>query len=267
MEHRIIRRDGEVRNICVRIRVTKDADGRTIKTHGANQDITDLKRIEEALRQANRQITLLTTITRHDILNQTSVISGFLDIAEVECTDPILSDYLARIRRANEEINSHIMFTRVYQNLGSQEPQWIALDTVIPLSPVHSLTIIRDLKNFWIYADPMLGKVFSNLLDNSLRHGERVHEIRVSAHESADDLIVVWEDNGVGIPVVEKELIFKRGYGKNTGLGLFLVKDILSLTGITITETGDGSGARFEIHVPKGSYRRETSDSHETGRR
>jgi signal transduction histidine kinase len=52
------------------------------------------------------------------------------------------------------------------------------------------------------------------------------------------------------------ERIFERGYGKNTGLGLFLSREILAITGITITENGvPGKGARFEITVPKGAYR------------
>ena len=49
LEHRIVRRDGEIRNIVVRYGVTKDQYGRTIKTHGANQDITERKRAEAAL--------------------------------------------------------------------------------------------------------------------------------------------------------------------------------------------------------------------------
>ena len=57
----------------------------------------------------------------------------------------------------------------------------------------------------------MLKKVFSNFLDNSLRHGERVTEIRVSSQKSGEDLIVVWEDNGVGIAAEEKERIFEWG--------------------------------------------------------
>jgi PAS domain S-box-containing protein len=48
IEHRIIRRDGEIRYIIVRIRVTRDAAGRTVKTHGANQDITERRLAEEA---------------------------------------------------------------------------------------------------------------------------------------------------------------------------------------------------------------------------
>ena len=54
----------------------------------------------------------------------------------------------------------------------------------------------------------------------------------------------------------EKERIFERGYGKNTGLGQFLAREILAITGITIAENGEpGRGARFEITVPKGQYR------------
>ena len=71
-----------------------------------------------------------------------------------------------------------------------------------------------------------------------------------------DALKIFWEDNGTGIPTEEKEKIFERGYGKNTGLGMFLVREILALTDISITETGEpGKGARFEIVVPKGMYR------------
>jgi len=110
--------------------------------------------------------------------------------------------------------------------------------------------------NLEVFADPLIVKVFFNLLDNSIRHGQRVTEIRVASHQSGDNLVVVWEDNGVGIAMEDKELIFGRGFGKNTGLGMFLVREILSLTGITIRETGTPlEGARFEITVPRGTYR------------
>lgn len=102
----------------------------------------------------------------------------------------------------------------------------------------------------------MLEKVFFNLIDNSIRHGQKVTEIRISARHFDEGLLIALEDNGVGIPVDEKEKIFERGFGKNTGFGLFLVREILSLTGITIKEIGvPGSGARFEITVPKGAFR------------
>lgn len=59
-----------------------------------------------------------------------------------------------------------------------------------------------------------------------------------------------------GVPVNEKIWIFERGFGKNTGLGLFLSREILSITGITIKEAGGpGKGAQFEMTVPNGAWR------------
>jgi PAS domain S-box-containing protein len=257
LEHRIVRRDGAVRHIVVRFGITKDAAGRTVKTHGANQDITDRKRAEEALHTANHQLNLLTGITRHDILNKVSVILGYLTIAEKNCDSPKMDTLLRNMRSATAAIQSQIEFPLVYQDLGTQEPQWLELDSILPYSYVPvTIAMNADLKGIRVYADPMLEKVFFNLLDNSIRHGQHVTEITLSSFNSSGDLLVVWEDNGIGIPAEEKDVIFDRGFGKNTGLGLFLVREVLALTGIMITECGvPGKGARFEIMVPKESYR------------
>ena len=65
------------------------------------------------------------------------------------------------------------------------------------------------------------------------------------------------EDDGVGIADEEKDRIFEHQYGKHTGIGLFLSHEILSITGLSIRECGEeGKGARFEIIVPEGKYRR-----------
>lgn len=108
-----------------------------------------------------------------------------------------------------------------------------------------------------VYADPLLGKVFYNLIDNALRYwGERMNAIRVTSRETDSSITLVFEDNGNGIPQKDKDRLFVKGFGKNTGLGLFLSREILAITGITITENGEpGKGARFEITVPKGMYR------------
>ena len=107
-----------------------------------------------------------------------------------------------------------------------------------------------------VFADPLITRVFENLLDNSIRYGQRVTHIRFFTVQHIEGLTIVYEDNGVGIAKKEKERIFSRGYGRNTGFGLFFAKEILSITGITIREAGaEGSGARFEINVPWGRFR------------
>jgi PAS domain S-box-containing protein len=222
------------------------------------RDITERRKTEDALMMANRQLSLLTGITRHDILNKVSVIRGFLQLAKMKSTDPVIAGFLDRIETETSAIRSQIEFTRVYQDLGTHEPQWMALFDVVPRSSFPpSVSLSMDGKDIRIFADPMLRTVFSNLLDNTIRHGgAQVSAVRVFARPDGKDLIVAWEDNGAGIAATEKERIFERGFGKNTGLGLFLTREILSLTGITIRENGEpGNGARFELNVPNGAYR------------
>lgn len=259
IEHRIIRRDGEVRDILVKIGFLTDSKKTVIKRLGANLDITERKKAEEVLRRVNRQLNLLTSITRHDILNSITIIYNYLDLTETDYSDQTLSKYVKSMKKATNEIQSQIEFTQVYEKLGSHKPNWIPLKSVMPYASLPSdITFTVDTAGIEIYADPMLDKVFFNLLDNSVRHGQRVTRIRVSVHESDDMLKVLWEDNGIGIPQNEKSRIFFRGFGKNTGFGMFLVQEILSLTDITIQETGiEGEGIRFEILVPKGSWRSE----------
>jgi signal transduction histidine kinase len=78
----------------------------------------------------------------------------------------------------------------------------------------------------------------------------------VSWRREGEDLVIVLADNGVGVPPGEKERIFSRGTGRNTGYGLFISREILSITGLSLAETGAfGEGARFEIRVPEGAFR------------
>ncbi len=221
------------------------------------RDISGRKRTEEALRAANRQLSLLNSITRHDILNKIMVMSGYLALAKSEQLDPKMKEVIEILESNTRSIREHIEFTRIYQNLSSAGPRWQDLTQILPRSSIpHEVALTADVDGVSVYADPILEKIFFNLLDNTLRHGKDATTIRVSARESPDGLIVLWEDDGAGIPVEEKERIFGQGYGKNTGLGLFLAREILSLTGIAITETGEpGRGARFEMKVPKGKYR------------
>jgi signal transduction histidine kinase len=102
----------------------------------------------------------------------------------------------------------------------------------------------------------MLEKVFANLFGNAVMHGERVSRITIRCEPMGDHFLITVEDNGVGIPLDLKQKIFKKGFGKHTGFGLFLAREILGITGISIHETGrHGSGACFEITVPKDAFR------------
>ncbi len=146
------------------------------------RDITARRRMEDALQEANRKLNLLAGVTRHDILNKVSSVLGFLKIAEMKLENPLsAAPYLKKIEDQVVAIRTEIEFTREYENIGAHEPRWIDLGSMLPQLPVPGTIAFRSAVNgVAAFADPMLGKVFSNLLDNSIRHGRHVTEIRVS---------------------------------------------------------------------------------------
>jgi signal transduction histidine kinase len=83
-----------------------------------------------------------------------------------------------------------------------------------------------------------------------------VTSIEFSHNALNEGIVVIYEDNGGGVPAEYKEAIFDRKFFKHTGFGLFLSRTILGITGMKIRETGEpGKGARFEIIVPEGAFR------------
>jgi len=223
-------------------------------------DITENKLATEALTQANKKLNLLNSVTRHDILNQLTALLGYLDLTRQETKDPQTLKYIEKEELAANAIRKQILFTRDYQNIGDQTPHWHnitdTLSHAIATLDLHNIRINADLPPIEIYADPMFEKVFYNLMENSIRHGERLTKITIHSQDTPDGINLILEDDGVGIPENAKEKIFRREYFKNTGFGLFLGREILSITNLTISETGiPGEGARFVIHAPKGKYR------------
>jgi signal transduction histidine kinase len=103
-----------------------------------------------------------------------------------------------------------------------------------------------------VLADSLLRQLFYNLIDNSLKYGEKVSQIRVHFEESKNCLRLVYEDDGVGVAEEMKSGLFREGFGKGTGYGLYLIKRICEAYGWDIQETcKKGGGARFVMTIPK----------------
>jgi PAS domain S-box-containing protein len=223
-------------------------------------DITDRKRNEEALRKAHAQVALLTSVTRHDILNQLTNLRGYIGFLKQFTFDEKVTEILCKEEMIANNIWNQAIYTRDYQNIGSRSPEWVNVtDTLAGIRKTMDLRDIAidvDTGSTEIYVDPLVRKVFTYLIENSVQHGKTVTDIRISRSEKEGGLSIIYADNGIGIADEEKEKIFEREYGKNHGLGLALIRDILEVTGIRICENGKaGEGARFEILVPEGSYR------------
>ena len=224
------------------------------------KEIDERRQVENALHQINAKLNLVSSIARHDILNRLTVIYGIISLLQEGISDPTFSDYLKKAEESAIAIRRQIEFTGDYKNMGLEKADWQNVNDSVRQScenvDLKGVTLDIFTNNLEIFADPWLKKVFFNLIDNTLRYAEHVTKITVSFRESEDGLNLLFEDNGIGIPFDEKEKIFERGYGKNIGYGLFMVREILAITELTIQETGEpGKGARYEFHVPKPYYR------------
>ncbi len=227
--------------------------------------ITEIKQMERAIKAANRKLNLLNNIIRHDILNTITGLLGLEDMALTHCPDDDLSRLLYEIKDNTRRIQQQITFTRDYQDIGVNEPQWQNIHHVIAsaagqtnLGPVRVEVLPDD--GLEIFADAMLVKVFYNLIDNALRYGKNLTTISFSSRNGGNTVSIICEDDGGGVACNEKDRIFESGFGKNTGQGLYLTREILNISGISITENGThGNGARFELTAPDGTWRYTTT--------
>jgi PAS domain S-box-containing protein len=240
--------------------LVRDASATPIAMMGSCIDITWRKQEERALQAANKKLQILSSVTRHDILNKIMAIDGYIWLKREDDVGRKEDRYLDDIEKSVKSIERQIEFTRQYENLGVQMPVWLAIISLTESNDDGELPIIQRLcDEITVYADPMIEKVFENLMENTIRHAEGASRVEIRCKEQDGALLIIRQDDGPGIPDKEKERIFERGYGKHTGFGLFLTREILAITGITIAETGVcGEGARFEIRVPEEGWRKES---------
>ncbi len=223
-------------------------------------DITERIRSKNAITLANKKLTLLSGITRHDLLNQVQGLFFSLEMALSSSTDPDVRTLLEKSMLFSQNIQRQLAFSRDYEKIGVNSPEWQDVQSVIDQAKkALDLGVVRfhnGIEGLSVYADPLLEKVFYNLIDNAIRYGRTITMLRFSGCEDSQGYILVCEDDGVGIAAEYKEAVFRREYFQHTGFGLNLSREILDITGLSIRETGEeGKGARFEITIPKEQYR------------
>ncbi len=256
----IVLKDGRTRFIEWYDTTFQGTDGSIDGLLAIGHDITDKKKAEEALQQANKKLNLLSNITRHDILNEVAILLGYIELAGDNPLDPRMQEYFNNLNKAAKTIQHQIEFTKEYQEIGVKAATWQDISKTVEKAgsvfKMENVSLTITCKNVEIFADPLLERVFYNLFENAFRYAPPFTEITLSCTETGEGLSVIFADDGAGITEEAKKHLFERGFGKHTGLGLFLSREILAITGITITGNGEpGKGARFEMIVPKGNYR------------
>jgi PAS domain S-box-containing protein len=261
-EHRVICRDGRIRIVHSSIATMPGSTLPAARLYGAIQDVTEQRQAQAALRETNRKLSLLSSITRHDITNQVLALEGSLALLEDGHPGLDRDEHLKRARAAAERISSSVQFTRSYEDIGASSPTWLDLRAMIDegasdvyLRAVRLVNLVPE--GTEVFADPMVIRVFHNLVDNAVRHGRGLSEVRFWIEVVGDRPFLICEDDGQGIAPEVGELLFTRALGKEHGYGLFLSKEILAITGISIVEESMvGHGARFVIEPPRAGFRK-----------
>ncbi|MBN1424083.1 response regulator [Candidatus Fermentibacteria bacterium] len=268
IEHRSLRADGEVGYITVRFFIVKDPQGRTVKTYGVNQDITERKKAEEEraklqaqLQQAQKMefVGRLAGGVAHDFNNQLQVIFGYTTFAQkrVDPGDLLYGD-LEEIRKAAQRSAD---LTR--QLLAFARKQTIAPEVLDVNAAVEStLKMLRRLigesidlawlpgKNLWqVKVDPaQIDQILANLCVNARDAIEGVGKVTIETGTAQFDeiscsehagcvpgeyVVLAVSDNGCGMEPAVLEHLFEpffttKGVGEGTGLGLATVHGIVT---------------------------------------
>ncbi len=224
-------------------------------------DITSRVNAENALKGANDKLSLLSQYSVDHLHASVDQIIETVEEADIHANDATTRGYLERIRTLAWNVVRQLFLTESYKDLGALPPVWISvqksLETARLPSDDGSVSIRCWADRLEVYSDPLFSDVFTHLLENSLWHGgDGVKNIVVTYHETPGGLDLFIKDDGVGIPAGKKHQVFEYDAGKHAGIGLFICRQIVEVTGMTIRETGtEGMGAQFVIHVPPGGYR------------
>lgn len=250
------RRDGVNIMVSVSFSANYDSNGNLSNLDGVIEDITEKEKMYETLRQINSKLNLLSSITRHDVINQIMILEGYLYLIMEQIKDPEVLRMLHRMETSVKSIDRHIRFTKDYEDVGIHAPQWVNLregliNAMVPVDKAL-INLHMEVKDYLIFTDPMIKKVFYNLANNVMKHS-KASNLTITTVEEEDHLLVVFQDDGIGIK--DKSKLFKKG-NSTSGYGLFLSKEILSINGIGIRETGvPGEGARFELVFSHEQYK------------
>jgi PAS domain S-box-containing protein len=242
---------------AVLISAGRISEGRAILTF---DDITERKRMGDALRSANEKLNTLSGMTRHDLLDGITALSAEIDRAKTEHEAGPLMSFLGKLERAVRLVQRRIEQTRDYEDLGARPADWQYVQSALLAAASRvdfgAITLRVWTERLEVYADPLIGTAFHHLLDNTARHAEGADWIVVAYHITDEGCDLVFEDNGTGIPAGKKDAIFSYRPGTQAGMGLFLVREILGITGLAIREEGGPErGARFVISIPADKYR------------
>ncbi len=250
-----------------------DEKGAMVGLQIISDDITNEKRTEQALRKAseelraesdqlrllNEKLEVVGKLTRHDLHNKLAGIKGYTYLLSKKIGENAeLKGYLEQIDTCLASTERLLDLSNVYEKIGSGQLELINVESCFKKSvnlfpELQKLKVENKCQGLEVMADQQLDQLFYNLIDNSLKHGQKISQICLRYEKKSGGLTIIYEDDGVGIPEANKLRLFSEGFstGNGSGYGLSLIKRILQVYGWTIKEEGKpGKGVKFVVYIP-----------------
>lgn len=270
-------KDGAALNIAAHWILYRDNQGASIGVAEVHNDVSALRRAEEAVREADRRKDEFLAMLAHELRNPLAPIRTGLELMKMVKDDPqTMEETRAIMERQTKQlvalVDDLLDVSRITRGKLELRKCRVKLSDVVQSAVEaaqpfiedggHELSVIVPDRPLYLNADPhRLAQVLSNLLNNSAKYTREGGDIVLSADRRGSDVVVSVKDSGVGIPADMRERIFEmftqidRSMEKThsgLGIGLTLAKSIVEMHGGTIEVHSDGAnrGTTFRVILP-----------------
>jgi PAS domain S-box-containing protein len=217
-------------------------------------DITERKRVEAELKVSRERLKTASSILRHDLTNDLTVIKSAVDIYREERDESMIDEIEKRVEKSIETIHhqrDQIQFLDSHAELDEYDLKEV-VQKVVSNYPDLKITVTG---NCVTYADNAIYSVFDNIVNNAVRHG-KTSKLDIEIIPNLEHCEIRFKDYGIGIPDEIKDKIFDEGfhYGEtgHTGIGLYIVQTTIEeYGGMVFVEDNTPQGAVFIIRLKK----------------
>jgi PAS domain S-box-containing protein len=263
------RKDGVIFPVIV-YGVPIQLENRTIGIFGSYVDLTEQKRTEEELKVRNAELDNFVYKVSHDLRAPLSSVLGLVNLARLEGNNDNLGDYIKIIGQKIKQLDGFISDVLSHSKNLKLDLKIEAIDfnkliehtftNLSYLKGVDQMKKFVQIEGSPFHSDPWrLGEIFRNLISNAIKYRDESKpepSISINIHSTAQQVSILFSDNGIGIDETNLPKIFEMFYrashqSDGSGLGLYIVKNAVDKLGGTITVSSHaGEGTSFELKLP-----------------
>jgi PAS domain S-box-containing protein len=241
------------------------------------RDITERKKAEDELADANRRKDEFLAMLGHELRNPLAPVLNGLRLLErqgrdnpaIQQTVAMIDRQMGRIVRLVDDLldvaritKGKIQLRRRREQLGVLVAQ--AVEGVRPLieSRQHGLAVSLPPEAIWLDADPTrIEQILANLLNNAAKYTEPGGQISLTVEQEGSVAVIQVKDTGIGVRAdmlnrifdlfVQTDRTLDRAQG-GLGIGLTLVRKLVEMHGgsVEARSEGIGKGSEFVVHLP-----------------